>query len=192
MSGSVSPTTLTSPKLILLALVDLEGDLEAVLVALDLRLVDAHVDVAVLVVEGGEALGVGVQHLAVEVAGAGDEGEDPALLRRHEALQLAVAELLVALEDDLADADRLVLVDDEGDVDLVLAHRRGLVVDVGVEVALLLVGVLGFLDAACAPFPDRGWCWGGCAASPPAPPSRSSCCPRRAPGGRTAARARRS
>ena len=80
LAGRSLPTNVDLAELVLLALVDLERDVEAVFVALDLRLVDAHRDEAVLVVPGGEALGVGAAALRVQHAGAGDEREEPLLL----------------------------------------------------------------------------------------------------------------
>src|SRR5438067_6399433 len=132
---------------VLVALVDLDRDVEAIVAPLDARLVDTHRDVAVVVVPGRQPLHVGAQHFLVEHARAGDEAEEPLLPRLHDAAELAGRERLVAFEADLDDLDRLVLLDLVEDVDLVLAHRLGRVGERGVEVALLDVELLPGLEA---------------------------------------------
>jgi hypothetical protein len=116
-------------------------------VTADLRLRDLHRHVAVVVVPRRQALDVGLEHVLVQVAGSGDEREEPLLLRLHDAVELAVAERLVALEVDLVDADEAAFLDDVLDVDLVLADRLRRVVDRRVEVALLAVELLRGFDA---------------------------------------------
>ena len=108
-------------------------------VQLDLVAIDARLDVAVVVVEGEDALDVLVETLALELP-----GQDPVLplLGAQDLLDLALGESLGAPDDDLVDGDPAPLVDAEDDFHVPvgeLLHFRG---DLDLEIALGLVVIL--------------------------------------------------
>ena len=87
-------------------LVDRDRDDERIAVAGDGGFADMNVQVAVVVVEGGHAVDVFLQLVAVERAGVEEAAQQIMLARLHQSAQPACRERLVAGELDVADLDQ--------------------------------------------------------------------------------------
>src|SRR6266568_432210 len=118
-----------------------EDQVHSRLLAVDLNFValDAGLDVAVVVVDGQDALDVLVDPLALELA-----RQDPelALLGGQHLLDLALVEAPGAPDDDLVDADATAFVDAEDDLDVAVRELFDLGGDLNLEIPLGLVVVL--------------------------------------------------
>ena len=133
---------------VLLALVYADRDVDALVLALDPGLVHLHVDVAVVVVEGGDPVGIGLERLAVQRAARKEHRQQRLLARLHDALQPGVGERLVALEIHRNDVGGFLFLDRERDGSFAGADLLGAIRNLCVEIAFLFVGFLGVFDAA--------------------------------------------
>ncbi len=131
------------------ALGDGDGDLDAAAVGREHHPRGRHLhgEVAAVVVERVDHQHVALEGVLAERA-ARAEVEEVGLPGDHHVAQLGVGDVVVADEGDAPDGDRIVLLDGELDVHLVLLEREHLVGDLGEEVALLRVLVAELLDAA--------------------------------------------
>ena len=128
-------------KLVALAFLDDIRDDEILLVAGQLgdRRNDAEIGVAVLQVKQAELLLVIGQTIGIVAGVRRQDRQQARLLGRHFVLQVAVAELLVAEDADLANLRLRSFVDFEHDIDAVLVERHHLGLDGRSEAALTLV-----------------------------------------------------
>ncbi len=128
---------------------DGDGDLDAAAVRREHHPRGRHLhgEEAAIVVEGVDHQHVPLEGVLAERA-ARAEVEEVGGAGDHHVAQLAVGDVIVADEGDAADGDRVVLLDGELDVHLVLLEGEHLVGDLREEVALLGVLVAQLLDAA--------------------------------------------
>ncbi len=135
-------------ELVLRAFVDVRRDVDEALVGrqVDLRLADAHVDVAFLEEDLLDHVAVGLEVRFVERPRVGQPGDDPRLLRLHVPTDLPVGDVLVARDVDALHHDLAVLGDLERELDLIVADLAGDRLDVDEVVPLLDVFIADALD----------------------------------------------
>ena len=117
---------------ILLALINPNGHMHAVIMPFDFRLIDFDVDIAIIVVIGGNPLGVRLERFSVERPDAHEARQEILLAGRHNGLQPGILKRLIALKIYLGNAGRLLLLDRKGHRGFSRTELLGTIRDIGI------------------------------------------------------------